>query len=568
MKAKLRSKIEEGFFRDMWKETVWMYGYVRRFKFAVLVHIVLGAAATIMSLLSSIAMKKLIDVVTGFAMGEFVSAACFMVLLMLGSAVLQAAASRIAAKINIRVQNGIQAEVYDRMLRTDWQSLERFRSGDLINRLNGDVSAIAGGVTGLIPGLVTGGGQFLGSLVIILFYDPVMALIALIGAPIYVLSSRMLVKRMREYNKRMKEISSQVMSFHEDSFRNLTTIKSFGIMDGFRDRMHGMQGTYRDAMLEYNKFSVVTSLVMSVIGLIISTACFGWGVYRLWTNRITFGTMTMFIQLTNMLRGGFSGLVSLVPAFISVTTSAGRIMAVIELPEEKGARDTANIPERCEVHLENVSFTYADGEEPVLENVDFEARYGEAVALCGASGEGKTTLIRLILGLVCPDSGRAYLRGDGRETEISAATRAAFSYVPQGNTILAGTIADNLRLLRPEATEEEMWEALRLACADAFVAKLPKGLDSDVGEMGHGFSEGQAQRLAVARALMQRSPILILDEATAALDEATERTMLTNIAESGAARTCIVISHRSATTALCDRKYMLDGTRLKEVGTP
>lgn len=541
-----------------------MFTYIRRYRAVVGIHILLGILGTALSLLSSVAMKTLIDVVTGFQTGAIVTAAAWMAGMLLGSAAMQAAASRIAAVINIRVQNGIQAEVYDRMLRTDWASLEQFRSGDLLNRLNTDVTSVSGGVTGLLPSFVTAAVQFLGSLMIILCYDPVMALIALIGAPLSVLCSRTLVRRMRSYNRRMKDISSEVMSFHEDSLRNLTSIKAFGIMDGFRDRMCAMQGKYRETYLDYNRFSVIAGFVMSIVGLLVSAGCFGWGVYRLWSHAISYGAMMMFLQLTTMLRSAFSSLIGLVPTAISITTSAGRLMAVADLPEEPGARETAPVPDACTVELRDVTFAYPGG-EPVLEHVDFRARPGEIVALTGASGEGKTTMIRLMLGLVRPEHGSVCLTGaDGRCLPVTAATRAAFSYVPQGNTVFAGTIADNLRMVRPEATDAELIAALETACAYDFVRQLPDGIYARTGELGHGLSEGQAQRIAVARAVLRGAPVLLLDEATSALDEATEQRMLENLMHSGRVQTCVLITHRAATAERCPRRYTLRGTRLTE----
>lgn len=541
-----------------------MFVYIRRYRAVVGIHILLGILGTALSLLSSVAMKTLIDVVTGFQTGAIFTAAAWMAGMLLGSAAMQAAASRIAAVINIRVQNGIQAEVYDRMLRTDWASLEQFRSGDLLNRLNTDVTSVSGGVTGLLPSFVTAAVQFLGSLMIILCYDPVMALIALIGAPLSVLCSRTLVRRMRSYNRRMKDISSEVMSFHEDSLRNLTSIKAFGIMDGFRDRMCAMQGKYRETYLDYNRFSVIAGFVMSIVGLLVSAGCFGWGVYRLWTHAISYGAMMMFLQLTTMLRSAFSSLIGLVPTAVSITTSAGRLMAVADLPEEPGARETAPVPDACTVELRDVTFAYPGG-EPVLEHVDFRARPGEVVALTGASGEGKTTMIRLVLGLVRPEDGSVCLTGaDGRCLPVTAATRAAFSYVPQGNTVFAGTIADNLRMVRPEATDAELIAALETACAYDFVRQLPDGIYARTGELGHGLSEGQAQRIAVARAVLRGAPVLLLDEATSALDEATEQRMLENLMHSGRVQTCVLITHRAATAERCPRRYTLRGTRLTE----
>ena len=564
MTGKIRQKVRDGSLREMWREAKWMFTYIRRYRAVVGIHILLGILGTALSLLSSVAMKTLIDVVTGFQTGAIFTAAAWMAGMLLGSAAMQAAASRIAAVINIRVQNGIQAEVYDRMLRTDWASLEQFRSGDLLNRLNTDVTSVSGGVTGLLPSFVTAAVQFLGSLMIILCYDPVMALIALIGAPLSVLCSRTLVRRMRSYNRRMKDISSEVMSFHEDSLRNLTSIKAFGIMDGFRDRMCAMQGKYRETYLDYNRFSVIAGFVMSIVGLLVSAGCFGWGVYRLWTHAISYGAMMMFLQLTTMLRSAFSSLIGLVPTAVSITTSAGRLMAVADLPEEPGARETAPVPDACTVELRDVTFAYPGG-EPVLEHVDFRARPGEVVALTGASGEGKTTMIRLMLGLVRPEHGSVCLTGaDGQCLPVSAATRAAFSYVPQGNTVFAGTIADNLRMVRPEATDAELIAALETACAYDFVRQLPDGIYARTGELGHGLSEGQAQRIAVARAVLRGAPVLLLDEATSALDEATEQRMLENLMHSGRVQTCVLITHRAATAERCPRRYTLRGTRLTE----
>lgn len=563
---KLKEKIKDGSFREMWRETKWMYVYIRRYRLIVLIHILLGVFGTAMSLVSSLAMRQLIDVVTGYQSGAIWTAAAYMGGMLLGSLAMQAAAGRIAAIINIRVQNEIQAEMYDRMLRTDWQSLKEFRSGDLINRLNSDVGSVASGVTGFLPSFVSGAVQFVGSLVIILCYDPVMALIALIGAPVYVLSSRALIKKMREYNKRMKDIGSQTMSFHEDSFRNIATIKAFGIMDGFDTRMKHIQSTYRSAMLEYNRFSVIAGFVMGVVGLLISAGCFGWGVYRLWTNAISYGTMTMFLQLTNMLRSAFSTLIGLVPTAIGITTSAGRLMAVVELPEEPFAREKAEIPDNFSIKLRDVSFKYTDG-DTVLEHIGFDAAPGDMIALTGASGEGKTTIIRIILGLIRPDGGKAVLCAADRELTLSAATRHTFAYVPQGNTLFAGTIAENMRMVKPDATDDEIMQALRLACADGFVEKLPEGIHGKIGEVGSGLSEGQAQRIAVARALLQKAPVLILDEATSALDETTERKMLDNIRTLGGVKTCIMITHRSATAAMCSKRYELEGTALRCLDT-
>lgn len=565
---KITKKLTGEGWKEFSAELKWLWQYTCRYRNAIGLYILLGVAGIVMGLGSSVASKYLIDAVTGYKTGAISTAAAIMVGMMVGNIVIKCISSRISATINVKVQNEIQAEVYNRILNTDWESLRQFRSGDLLNRLDNDTSTISGGVIGFFPSLISHGVQFVGAFLIIFYYDYTMALIALAGVPVSVLCSRVLVRRMRRHNREMKEIYSDVMSFHEDSLQNLTSIKAFGIMDLFLDKMSLLQDRYRDAYLDYNKFSVRTSALMSVMGMVVTSSCFAWGVYRLWTGAISYGSMTMFLQLASSLTGAFSSLVGLASTAISMSTSAGRIMAVVELPAEEPERDDAFEQEsRYTLQLSNVGFTYQDGER-VLYNVEFTAAPGDLVALSGPSGEGKTTMLRIILGLVQPQQGRAELIGSsGNAYSISAGTRHAFGYVPQGNSLFAGTIADNLRMTRPEATDEELKEVLRIACAYDFVMELPGGMNYMVGGRGKGISEGQAQRIAVARALLRKAPILLLDEATSALDEETERNMLHNLMTSDLVQTCILVTHRSSSKQFCSRSVCIrDGRVCEENG--
>ena len=557
---KAKQKIQEGWLREFARELRWLWTYIRRYRGTVAVHILLGVLAIVMSLGTSVASKYLIDAVTGYRAGVIGRAAAAMAGMLLGSLAMKSVASRVGAVLNIRVQNEIQAEVYRRVLSTDWESLESFRSGDLMQRLTGDVSTVSGGVTGFVPSLISSGVQFVGALAIMLYYDPTMAVIALLGVPVSAVSSRVLLGRMRGYNRRMKDLSGEVMSFYEDSLSNLTSVKAFGITDLFSGMMTDLQGRYREEYLQYNRFSVRTSAFLSLVGMAVSACCFGWGVYRLWSGAITYGTMTMFLQLAASLSSAFSSLISLVSTAVSLSTSAGRIMAVVQLPEEE--QDGPDLRDEPELTLElhQVDFAYHTG-ETVLHGADLTAGPGELIAVTGPSGEGKTTLLRILLGLVRPRSGRAVLRTTESELPLSAATRSAFAYVPQGNSMFAGTIEDNLRLTKPDAAPEELERALRTACAWDFVQELPGALQYAVGGRGKGLSEGQAQRLAVARALLRGAPILLLDEATSALDEATEERMLRNLMDSGLVHTCIFVTHRPGTMKFCTRQYAIhDGT--------
>lgn len=561
---RVKRKIDDGFLQEFAGELRWLWQYIRRYRATVAIHILLGVLGILMSLGSSVASKHLIDAVTGYQSGAIGLAASLMVGMRLGNIAMRSISSRVGAVINIRVQNEMQAEVYRRILATDWESVERFRSGDLLNRLNTDAGAVASGVTTLIPSLISSSVQFIGAFGIIAYYDPTMAAIALLGVPVSVLASRVLIHRMRAYNREMKGIYSDLMSFHEDSFQNITSIKAFGITGLFDRKMDGLLHTYRSSYLQYNRFSVKTTALMSLMGLAMSAGCFGWGVYRLWAGAISYGSMTMFLQLASSLGAAFSTLIGLAPTAISISTSAGRVMAVVELPAEDAAPADGFLREGAfSLDLTGVRFAYRGG-DTVLRDVNMAARPGDLIALTGPSGEGKTTLLRILLGLVRPSQGEAALTGEsGRRYPVSAATRGAFGYVPQGNSIFAGTIADNLRLTRPDATDAELETVLRAACAYDFVKELPGGLQYVVGGRGKGLSEGQAQRIAVARALLRGAPILLLDEATSALDEDTEERMLHNLMEGGWVRTCILVTHRPGSRRFCTRGYRVQDGRVE-----
>ena len=318
--------------------------------------------------------------------------------------------------------------------------------------------------------------------------------------------------------------------------------------------------------MSFNSFQISMSSCMSLISMAVTSACFGWGVYQLWNGNITYGSMTMFLQLASTLRGSFQALVSLVQQVISITTSAGRIMAVEELPAENEEKPEGfQDEEELDIELKDVSFKYQNG-DIILNPFHFSADSGEIIAITGPSGEGKTTLLRLLLGLVEPCQGQAVLKGKkGKIYRITAGTREAFAYVPQGNSVFAGTIAQNLQIVAPEASEQDMQQALKIACAWDFVRQFEDGLEHHLGAGGRGISEGQAQRLAIARALLRKAPILLLDEATSGLDVKTEQKLMKNLKESGWVRTCILVTHRPGSEEFCSRTYEIHRGDVTEV---
>lgn len=548
------------------QERRWIWSRVKKYRASIFMVGLLALLGTVMSLVSSVASKYLIDAVTGYGTGMILGAAIWMVTMMLGSLLLQAFSSRVGAHVHVRVRNQMQYKTYGRILRARWENMENYRSGDLLSRLNTDINTVADGIISFGPSLLATVVKFLGAFCIILYFDPIMALIALASAPVTLLVSHYLMKRLRRHNLTMKELNSEVLSFQEDSLRHLTSIKAFAAVDRYRQEMGKVQDQYADAYLSFNSFRISMSTLLSLVSMTVMAVCFGWGVYQLWAGAITYGSMTMFLQLAGVLRNTFSSLVSLAQQGISMTTSAGRIMAVEELPKENDQACDGLSQEECvNIQLQNVSFHYKNG-DALLHPFDFSACDGDQVAIMGPSGEGKTTLLRILLGLVEPCQGTAEVVGSsGKRYPLNAGTRTIFAYVPQENSIFTGSIAHNLRIVAPDATRREMKEALKVACAWDFVQQFPDGLDHSLSAGGRGISEGQAQRLAIARALLRKAPVLLLDEATSGLDEATERCLMENLRRSGMVRTCILVTHRSSSAEFCNRAYEIHQGQIREV---
>ena len=566
---KVITKIKEGYLKEIYRETLWMYQYAKKYWLSICFYIFAGVLGTFMGLGTSVASKYLIDAVSGIKKERIFFWAILIIGMTAANIFSNAVISRISARINVMIQNEIQADIFEKIIHTEWKELKEFRSGDLLNRLSNDAVQVASSVISWIPNCITKLIQFIGAFVIIFYYDPVMAGIALLSAPVMVACSRKFMHKMRSYNNEMREMTSSLMSFQDDAFQNIQTVKALDLMGIFKQKLQRLQNKYKEKVLDYNKFTVYTSSFMSAVGTGVSYVCFGWSVYRLWMGYITTGTLLMFFQMANTLSSSFSSLVQIVPSAINAATCAGRLMAVSELEKEKyldmDQIQLIQSKKKISIELKNADIRYNDGKN-VIQKGNFTANAGEVTAVIGPSGEGKTTLIRTLLGLLYPATGSAQIKTtEGLYARISSGTREFISYVPQGNTVFAGTIAENLRMVKKNATDEEIREALETACAYEFIKDMPGGIDTIVGEKGNGLSEGQAQRIAIARALLKDAPILILDEATSALDIETEEKILKSIMEAEQGRTCIVTTHRPSVLSVSDHIYEIKDTKLKQL---
>ena len=565
----LFGRIKDGTFGEIIDDWKWIFTYSARYKGAIVFYTLLGIVSTSLGLASSVASKYLIDIITGYKTEQL----AVMLAVMIGSAVFNLTfrnvINRISTRLSIYINNDIQADIFDKIIDSDWLAMSKYSNGDIMNRFNSDVSTVSSNAISWLPTIIIAVYNFLATFLVLWHYNPVMSLISFASAPFMLLMSKFLIRKQRDYQKKVREMSSRMMTFEVETFYNFDTIKSFGIADQYSGKMREWQEKYKDVSLRYNMFAIQSNVFLSVMGLIVQMLAFLYCLWLLWTGAITYGTMTLFLQQRSNLSSAFDNVVMIVPNFLNSSVSAHRIRELVELPREVHIPDSSELEEYAEegftVRMTDVNFAYLEGNK-VITDSEFIAQPGEIVALVGPSGEGKTTMIRLILGLVRPQDGSVeIITCDGLSVEANANTRPLFAYVPQGNTMLSGTIADNMRMVRPDASDEEIIEALKIACAWDFVEKMPDGIDSVVRERGRGLSEGQGQRIAIARAILRDAPILLLDEATSALDVTTERQVLRNIVQQKPNKTCIVTTHRPSVLNLCQRVYRVMETQVTEL---
>lgn len=462
----------------------------------------------------------------------------------------------IKATLGVRAQNAMQRAFFFRLLGSEWRGLRQFHSGDLLNRIERDVSDVVVFLTESLPSLITTVAQFVGAFCVLFLMHKRLAIIVIVVTPIFLLLSKIYMHRMRGLSHNVRNTESRIQSTIQEGLQHSLVLKTLERVSYVTHRLSLLQRELRQHVVVRTRYAIFSAGIMNfgfAAGFLLA---FVWGIDDLRFGLITYGTLIAFVQLVSQIQGPVRTLTRFVPVFIGAFTATERLMELEKIPlERRGHRQT--IQGQVGIRLENVSFRYTPTSRLILDRFHYTFAPNTVTAIMGETGAGKTTLIRLLLALVRPTEGKAELFNDAGETvSITSLSRCNFSYVPQGNTLVSGTIRDNLLLGNPSATEAEMYEALRLASA-TFVERLPDGLDARCGEQGDGLSEGQAQRLSIARALLRRSPILLLDEATSALDMETEATVIRNIMSQQKGRTLIFITHRPEVLKYCTHTLRL-----------
>lgn len=534
----------------------WLWRSTSYNRLQALLNVIIGLLDVAVSLAQIWAVKHAIDVASHNVEGSVIMAVGVIALLILCNFILSISSVWVRNVLGIKAQNRMQQMMLERILRSEWRGRGAMHSGDVINRLESDVVQVVNFCAETLPNAVCVFTLFVGAFFFLFSLDHLLAICIVCLFPVFLLLSKVYMGRMRRLSREVRESDSLVQSMLQESVQNRMLIKTLEGEGTMVDRLEGHHQELRRKVLRRTRFSVISNLIVNMgfaTGYIIT---FGWSAVRLSLGTLTYGGMAAFLQLVNKIQQPARNLSKLVPQFVSVFTAAERLMHLEDIPLEPQG-EPVTLPGVCGVRLCDVSYSYPD--EPannIINGLSYDFRPNTCTAIVGETGVGKTTLLRLVMALAKPTEGTVSIYADnGTEEVASPLTRCNITYVPQGNTMLSGTIRDNLLLGNPEATDDDMYAVLA-KCEAHFVKELPDGLDTNVTESGGGLSEGQAQRICIARALLRRCSLLILDEATSALDPDTERRLLQNIL-AGHTHTVIFITHRTAVLDYCDAQLRL-----------
>lgn len=534
---------------------LWLWAAWKGNRWQAVINALLGLLSVAVSLLSVWAVKRAIDVAAGTAEGNIYWAVGVMGMLILADFGINISQVWVRNILGVKAQNRMQQQLLDRLLRSEWQGKEQRHSGDVMNRLEQDVNSVVNFLAETLPSALSTLALFVGAFVYMFSMDKLLSIVIVAMIPVFVLFSRVYVSRMRRLTREVRDSDSEVQSILQETVQNRMLIKTLEGDSAMVDKLEQTQSTLRQKVVKRTIFSLFANLILNFGFAVGYLVAFLWAALRMSAGTLSFGGMTAFLQLVHRIQTPARNLTKLAPAFVGVFTAAERLMELEDNPlEEHGDPIHMTVP--CGVRLKDVTYQYADGDKPVLDSLSFDFIPGTCTAVLGETGSGKTTLIRLLVALLHPQKGSVTIYDrQGNEEIITACHRCNFVYVPQGNTLMSGSIRDNLLLASPDATEQDMLDVLKKSCAE-FVEDLPEGLDTLCSEKGGGLSEGQSQRISIARALLRNRPVMLFDEATSALDPETERRLLDNILATND-KTIIFITHRMTVVEYCNQALTL-----------
>ena len=504
--------------------------------------------------------KLIIDAAQKGDKNTLVKYVVFLFVIIVLQIALKLASKAVEIRVSGRLEMKYKTGLFSNILKKDFLKISEYHSGELMTRLTSDVNIVSQAVTSIVPSVAATVTRLVCAFAVLFYLDKIFALLFLAAGIALFVFTRVFRGSMKKLHRAVQETDGKVRSFMQEAIESILVIKIFGVVRKMKEKSEKLQADNYDAKIRKNRWSIFANLGFSSafsLGYLFGLA---WSGLRLCAGSITFGTLTAIMQLINQVQVPFTSLSGIVPQYYSMLASAERIIEIENSDSSKATNspgvDTEEIYEKLEsICFDNVEFSY--DRDVVLKNGCFKINKNDFVVISGISGIGKSTLFKLLVGVIPPDSGKIYLKTRDNNYSVDKYTRPLFAYVPQGNMLFSGTIRDNIRLVNENATDEEIMKAAEISCAADFINELPMGLDTVLLESGHGLSEGQIQRLAIARAILTHAPIMLLDEATSALDEATELKLLDNIRKLKE-KTCIIISHKTAAYKICDKELKIE----------
>lgn len=527
----------------------WLWDASKGFRQPVIFCTLTGALNVCVSLFFVFVCKHLIDIATGVSddsLGMYIG---WMGGCMTAQLVMSILRSRLASRTEVRLRNDLHNRLFVHLMKSQWNGRETFHSGDMLNRIEADTASVTDAVCKTVPALFVTIVQLGGALYFLSRLDLRLTGILVFVMPVALLFSKSYIRKMRRMSREIRETDSRIQSHLQENLQHRIIVRTLEYTRKTVEKLSSLQISLQGKVYRRTDFSVFSRSMVQIGFMTGYAVSFLWGVFGLRDGTVTFGMMAAFLQLVSQIQRPMVDMSRQIPAFIRVFTATERLAELTSLPLESQDKPV-RLDGSLGIRISHLYFSYPGSERRVLTDFSHDFRPSSVTAIVGETGVGKSTLIKLVLALVQPKEGEIVIYNDHEEVKVSPQTRCNLSYVPQGNTLFSGTIRDNLLIGNPSASEESMRSALHTAVAD-FVFSLPEGIDTVCGEQGTGLSEGQAQRIAIARGLLRPGNILLLDEPSSALDSETEQKLLKRLAVEVEGKTVVLITHREKIAELC-----------------
>ena len=547
----------------------WIYNTCKKHLWRVLVLTLIHGSSSVLSILFALTCREVIDSAISKNSQHLTYSVITLFCIIVGQLLINLISKNISERIKNKINLEIRLKTFSNMLKKDYERLSSHHSGDLQLRIFNDTSVVSNGVTNMIPNVVSLCVRLLLAFAVLVSYDRIFATVFLVAGVLVVVSATAFRKFLKSSHKKVQESEGKARSFIQESIENILMIKAFGGEEKITQKTDELQKINFRLLIKRVTVSLCAHTGAAFVFRMGYLFALVWSAYNVFAGVITPGTITAIIQLVNQIQNPFSSFSNMIPQYYSILASAERVMEIENIPDEPMLPESDFDADKVYADLEsiefdNITFSYSRGDS-IIEDSSLSVKKGDFVAIMGISGIGKSTLLKLLLGVFNTQSGEIYLNTKDGKILADKHTRPLFSYVPQGNFLLSGTIRENITFLCKDVSEDKINEAIRMSCSEEFVKNLDDGLDTVIGERGLGLSEGQVQRLAVARALLSGSPVLLLDESTSALDEATEAQLLENLKNSKDI-TCIIVTHKKAALDICNRHIQINDKKIVSEG--